>query len=666
MVDIYHPRPMHPTLPLNPHCQNSYLPPLILPEGFGLGNKSVSSTGEQFHKDSRHPAPPAETRHGLRTPPGDMSAVSVNPLLAPNFGGSQRNSVPASWNGASRQASVASTQNGQYYSNPHPSQPVYHSRSRSHEHPSVGTALLKETSSKTQIGIDDSSIVSYLQIPSSINESKGSLAEFAAQITCLFWFESSFTLHYVEESSTTPIPIEPLASEAIPAMGFRKWVVSILSTTQVSQNVILLALMFIYRLKKLNPGVKGKLGSEFRLFTVALMLGNKFLDDNTYTNKTWAEVSGISVTEIHIMEVEFLSNMRYTLYASENEWKAWHMKLGKFWKYFEAGSKTPGEAPPRVLNPTIPSPSGRPNLPSPPASTHTSPPYSASHSFNSKTPPNPYSLPIPPYLPPIGPSPLGPLSESAPKPASRKRSHDQALESFEPPSKRQVPSAAPAAGPSSTVTPSGFVPNMSLTTPSTGHVSSLKGPRLPTPNLSISTGNLSSSYQGLGSVQLPFPGGCSKPPSLPNVTRLSHSGMLPSLPQSMRPNYDCGHASSPTTDWPSRHLSYTPSAAATPSPTSVNFPQSAHTPTHLSPAAFTLTRSSPYKPIRSVNTLLVPPPSASIYNAPHSLSYSQMHYQPLGKPISQPRPGVLPMLQQDSWGQPQDKPVYLPQPKFAS
>ena len=58
-------------------------------------------------------------------------------------------------------------------------------------------------------------------------------------------------------------------------MGFRKWVVSILSTTQVSQNVILLALMFIYRLKKLNPGVKGKLGSEFRLFTVALMLGNK-------------------------------------------------------------------------------------------------------------------------------------------------------------------------------------------------------------------------------------------------------------------------------------------------------------------------------------------------------------------------------------------------------
>jgi hypothetical protein len=63
--------------------------------------------------------------------------------------------------------------------------------------------------------------------------------------------------------------------DAIPTVSFRKWVVTILSTTQVTQNVILLALLFIYRLKTLNPTVKGKAGSEYRLLTVALMLGNK-------------------------------------------------------------------------------------------------------------------------------------------------------------------------------------------------------------------------------------------------------------------------------------------------------------------------------------------------------------------------------------------------------
>lgn len=101
------------------------------------------------------------------------------------------------------------------------------------------------------------------------------MADIGYQITCLFWFESSFTLHRVEESKTTPTPSAPLVEEAIPTMGFRKWVTTILSTTQVTQNVILLALLFIYRLKNLNPTVKGKAGSEFRLLTVALMLGNK-------------------------------------------------------------------------------------------------------------------------------------------------------------------------------------------------------------------------------------------------------------------------------------------------------------------------------------------------------------------------------------------------------
>jgi len=66
-----------------------------------------------------------------------------------------------------------------------------------------------------------------------------------------------------------------LNKNAIPQPNFKKWVHSILSATQVTQNVIMLALLFIYRLKMTNPGVKGRPGSEYRLLTVALMLGNK-------------------------------------------------------------------------------------------------------------------------------------------------------------------------------------------------------------------------------------------------------------------------------------------------------------------------------------------------------------------------------------------------------
>lgn len=95
------------------------------------------------------------------------------------------------------------------------------------------------------------------------------------QVTCLFWFENSSLLDQVLESRHPNLPVSPLSPDALPTTGFRKWVATILSTTQVAQNVILLALLFIYRLKKTNPTVKGKPGSEYRLLTVALMLGNK-------------------------------------------------------------------------------------------------------------------------------------------------------------------------------------------------------------------------------------------------------------------------------------------------------------------------------------------------------------------------------------------------------
>jgi len=84
------------------------------------------------------------------------------------------------------------------------------------------------------------------------------------------------TIHAIEQyKEGSLLPVEQIIPEAFPQTGFLKWVTTILSTTQVTQNVILMALSFIHRLKKLNPTVRGKLGSEYRLLTVALMLGNK-------------------------------------------------------------------------------------------------------------------------------------------------------------------------------------------------------------------------------------------------------------------------------------------------------------------------------------------------------------------------------------------------------
>lgn len=141
-----------------------------------------------------------------------------------------------------------------------------------------------------------------LRLPASIHRGIGSdsLADFAAQMTCLFWLEDDAVVMAAAmagmagnasrvmglsgstngagsrgSSGYGAYQDHRLTRSAIPSEAFKKWVYNILSTTQVTQNVVLLALMFIWRLRRLNPSVKGLDGSEFRLLTVALMLGNK-------------------------------------------------------------------------------------------------------------------------------------------------------------------------------------------------------------------------------------------------------------------------------------------------------------------------------------------------------------------------------------------------------
>lgn len=136
----------------------------------------------------------------------------------------------------------------------------------------------------------------------------------------------------VSTPSSTYSLAEPLAGlsdattaalQFAPSPQFINFMQKLLQTTQVSQSVIVLSLHYIYRLKEENHFTNGKPGSEFRVAVVALMLANKFIDDNTYTNKTWSEVSGIELQEINKMEREFLRGVAFRLYVNTDTYKAW-------------------------------------------------------------------------------------------------------------------------------------------------------------------------------------------------------------------------------------------------------------------------------------------------------------------------------------------------------
>ncbi|KAF1345888.1 cyclin-domain-containing protein [Delphinella strobiligena] len=473
------------------------------------------------------------------------------------------------------------------------------------------------------------SIAPSLRIPRSVNNSQGSLAELAAQITCLFWFESSSTL----ERATYKYPLQSLAQDAIPTTGFRKWVTTILSTTQVAQNVIILALLFVYRLKKQNPSVKGKPGSEYRLLTVALMLGNKFLDDNTYTNKTWAEVSGISVAEVHIMEVEFLSNMKYNLFVAAEEWDEWQTQLGRFASFFEQASRVPSsQSPFGALGIT---------LPSPPTSNHASPSYSGSQNLAQYSHPSVNSLHSDGTM--SNPSSLGPVPDLHSQ-VTRKRSLEH---SADPPAKRlaasstnygqSFPSGASTAVPS--YNRSQFLPRVPLPTlatpqtqpphkPYTGSSQSQQqqfAPQLPPLN-----------YTQLSFGPSPTPTSSWAPTSAAMTAAVNHYSQTPlhvtPMPQSMPQS----RQQSP----------YSGSAGVSPTNSVLPSARQMHS-SQLSPSYYLEQRNSPYRPIRGVSTLLVPPPSGATQHQ-QTVGREQMHYQPLGRPQER-QTGQLPYIAQNQW-----------------
>ncbi|KAI0666197.1 cyclin-domain-containing protein [Trametes maxima] len=160
------------------------------------------------------------------------------------------------------------------------------------------------------------------------------IAEKTCEMVCYLWFStlSSNTASPSKRNrvnATQHASFSPNSNSSTALLQFSvspafvRFMQKVLETTQVSQSVIVLSLRYIYRLKARNPFTSGQAGSEYRVAIAALMLANKFVDDNTYTNKTWSEVSGIELSEVNRMEREFLLGIDFGLYVDKTTYESW-------------------------------------------------------------------------------------------------------------------------------------------------------------------------------------------------------------------------------------------------------------------------------------------------------------------------------------------------------
>lgn len=115
--------------------------------------------------------------------------------------------------------------------------------------------------------------------------------------------------------------------------AFRRFAHQVLAQTLLSPTAFLLAVLYALRVPLLAVDGSGAVDPEalevfasppsaapFKLFTLGLMIANKHLDDNTFLNKTWNEVTGIPLAELNRMEQYYLMRSNYEVAVPDQTW----------------------------------------------------------------------------------------------------------------------------------------------------------------------------------------------------------------------------------------------------------------------------------------------------------------------------------------------------------
>jgi len=155
-------------------------------------------------------------------------------------------------------------------------------------------------------------------------------------------YEVEMMAEYVAEMA-----IRVVTPEAPVTTAFRKFVSQVLTSTRLPSTTILLGMNYLAKrintLKSHGP-FNASEGQVWRYLTVALLLGSKFLDDNTFQNKSWSDVSGIAVSELNTLEREWVVSMNWRLYVNLDTQKDYHAWLDS-WRQWQQIKKT------QVINP---------------------------------------------------------------------------------------------------------------------------------------------------------------------------------------------------------------------------------------------------------------------------------------------------------------------------
>ncbi|KAK9462976.1 uncharacterized protein V1516DRAFT_620573 [Lipomyces oligophaga] len=139
-----------------------------------------------------------------------------------------------------------------------------------------------------------------------------------------------------------------------PSQAFVKFTHQLLSSTRLPCSTIMLSLVYLGKRCQLRQSSTSMdHATQYFLLIVSLVLANKFNDDNTFTNKSWSEVTGLPISDLTKFESSWLQMIDWKLNLSDSEmmiWSKWYNHWLDFVIRSMKKSASRGISPARLSN----------------------------------------------------------------------------------------------------------------------------------------------------------------------------------------------------------------------------------------------------------------------------------------------------------------------------
>jgi hypothetical protein len=111
---------------------------------------------------------------------------------------------------------------------------------------------------------------------------------------------------------------EPLYSKLIPALSLEKYLIRIIKYTEVENNTLIVAYLYIIKLIKKENFILS-INNIYRLLLGSVVLAKKVLEDLKYNNSYYCEIGGISLQEFNKIEFSLFVRLNYEVNPKTEE-----------------------------------------------------------------------------------------------------------------------------------------------------------------------------------------------------------------------------------------------------------------------------------------------------------------------------------------------------------